>query len=184
MLTREQYVTAISGPSVNSHIRNIEEQIRKFDEQFDCELIVCGFVEKLLPYILCVKPPGVVVDCTNNGFQASGIGAEIAMSRLLFTEHKSSHGVAHVLFDCFDAKVCAEMSAYVGYEWDACFIQGSHVRELLPDAKPLLDEVWAKRNRSPFKKKREPDDLPLLREIVAKSLGTAFDETGELRTYK
>jgi hypothetical protein len=191
MLTRDEYVAAISSASVNPHIRNIEDQIRRFHDEFDCEMIICGFAEKLVPYILCIKPPGVVIDCTNNGFQASGSGAEIAMSRLLFNDYKKANGVAHVLFDCFDAKVYAEMSAYVGYDWDACFLQGGRVRTLLPEAKPLLDKVWAKRNRSPFKKKRDPDDLRgpprrwemILREIVAKSLGSAFDETGEHRDY-
>jgi hypothetical protein len=189
MLTREQYVAVISGAGVNPHIKEIDDDIRRF--HFDCALIICGFVEKLLPYILLLEPPGVVTDCTNNGFCATGRGAEKAMSRLLFVDHKREHGVAHVLYDCFDAKANAEMNFFVGYDWDAYLLCGGRVKTVPPKAKPLLDRVWAKRNRSPFNKTRDPDDLPgpprnwevQLRRIVAETLGSAFDETGELREY-
>jgi hypothetical protein len=152
---------------------------------------VCGFIQKLLPYVLLLEPPGVVTDCTNNGFCAIGSGAEKAISRLLFADHKREHGVAHVLYDCFDAKANAEMNSFVGYDWDAYLLSGGRVKAVPPTAKPLLDRVWAARNRSPFKKKRDPDDLPgpprnwemQLRQIIAQTLGSAFDETGQLREY-
>jgi hypothetical protein len=189
MLTREQYLSAISGTGVNEHIKGIDRDLRSF--QFDCELIICGFVKKSLPYILLLEPPGLVTDCTNNGFCAIGSGAEKALSRLLFVDHKREHGVAHVLYDCFDAKANAEMNFFVGYDWDAYLLSGGRVKTVPQKAKPLLDRVWAKRNRSPFTKTRDPDDLPppprnwemQLRQIVAETLGSAFDETGQLREY-
>jgi hypothetical protein len=151
------------------------------------ELMVCGFAQTISPYILSVVPPGVVIDYTNNGMHGAGTGAEKALARLLFVEHRRTHGITHVIYDCFDAKANAEMSAFVGYDWDAYLISGPRVRKLLPSAKPLLDRVWAKRNRSPFTKKREPGDLPgpprnwemQLRNIVFESLGSAFNEAGE-----
>jgi hypothetical protein len=94
MITREQYIAAISGAAVNEHIKGIDNDIKRFD--FDCALIVCGFVDKVLPYILLLEPPGVMTDCTNNGFCATGSGAEKAMSRLLFVDHKREHGVAQI----------------------------------------------------------------------------------------
>jgi hypothetical protein len=189
LLTREQYVAAISGSDGNASIREIDHDIRQF--QFDCALIVCGFVQKIRPYILLLEPPGVVTDCTNNGFCVIGSGAEKAISRLLFVDHKREHGVAHVLYDCFDAKANAEMNSFVGYDWDAYLLSGGKVKAVPPKAKPLLDRVWAARNKSPFKKKKDPDDLPgpprnwetQLRQIIAETLGSAFDETGQLREY-
>jgi len=189
LLTREQYVAAISESDGNALICEIDRDIRQF--HFECELIVCGFIQKLLPYVLLLEPPGVVTDCTNNGFCAIGSGAEKAISRLLFADHKREHGVAHVLYDCFDAKANAEMNSFVGYDWDAYLLSGGRVKAVPPTAKPLLDRVWAARNRSPFKKKRDPDDLPgpprnwemQLRQIIAQTLGSAFDETGQLREY-
>jgi hypothetical protein len=188
MLTRDQYVTAISGADTE-YMREIDRDIRQF--HFDCALIVCGFAQKMLPYILLLLPPGVVTDCTNNGFCATGSGAEKAMSRLLFVDHKRDHGVVHVLYDCFDAKANAEMNSFVGYDWDAYVLFDGRVKAVPPKAKPLLDRVWAARNRSPFKKKRDPDDLPgpprnwemQLREIIAETLGSAFDATGQLKQY-
>jgi hypothetical protein len=192
MLTRAQYISAISKSRVNSFFANLKNEADQFSQEFDCELIVCGFAQTISPYILSVVPPGVVVDCTNNGILAAGTGAEKAMSRLLFVEHKRTDGIAHVIYDCFDAKANAEMSAFVGYDWDTVLVSRTRIRPLLSSAKSLLDKVWAKRNRSPFKKKREPDDLPdpptnwemRLREIVAESLGTTFNDAGEWEEFK
>jgi hypothetical protein len=190
-ITREEYIGALASETQSPIIQAIREQLEKFRKEFDCELLVCGFAQQTQPYLLWLYPPGNVTDCTNNGIAAVGGGAEKAMSRLLFVEHKKSNGVAHVLYDCFDAKANAEMSAFVGYEWDACLISESRVKELDAEAKPLLDRVWAKRNRSPFKKKRElgemkgpPRDWEMrLRKLVAKSFGSAFNESGEWQKY-
>jgi len=182
-ITREQYVAAISSPGEKPVIQCINEQMTKFQRNFDCQLLVCGFWGGSQPYILDIGPPGRVTDYTAIGFHAVGEGASSAVGRLLFVGHKRTDGVAHTLFDCFDAKAAAEMTASVGYEWDGYFITGAGARRLVEDAKPLIDRVWAKRNRSPFRKKKDPDALPnppgdweiRLRKFVAKSLGVEND---------
>jgi hypothetical protein len=191
MLTRDEYLSAISLSHVNAIITSIDHQLKECADRFDCEVLICGFENKTKPYILDIIPPGLVIDCTTNGLHSVGTGADRAMQRLLFCDHKRTHNVSHTLCDCFDAKANAEMSASVGYEWDAGLLSAGIVRTVVPDIKPLLDKVWAHRNRSPFKKIKDPDDLPnpprdwelRLRKMVADSLGVPFDETSEGRPF-
>jgi hypothetical protein len=121
--------------------------------------MICGYEEKGKPYIISIFPPGVADDHTSDGIAAIGVGGLQAIGRLLFVDHKRSDRFAHTLFDCFDAKANAELTPWVGYEWDACFVMKDRVRFLKKGAHSLIDRAWAQRSRSPFKKIKEPDDL-------------------------
>src|SRR5260370_35571762 len=78
------------------------------------------------------------------------------------------------------------MSTFVGYDWDAYLISSRLGRELTGGAQPILEKVWAARNRSPFQKRRKKDDAPgpardwqrQLQTIIADSLGDDFIEGG------
>lgn len=155
-LSRETYIGAITGDTVNEHISGIARKMENFN--LLCDALICGYDEDKSPYILHAVSPGVVTDFTNVGFHAVGSGAEKAVSQLLFSEHKRTAGVPRTLYECFDAKAHAEMAVGVGYEWDACFVTSEGPKPLLEEAKPLIDQVWAKANRSPFQKGREKDD--------------------------
>jgi hypothetical protein len=114
---------------------------------------------------------------------------EKATSGLLFGEYAKSHGVARTLYECFDAKVHAEMAPGVGYEREMRLITGAGAVPLRDEAKPLLERVWVKHSRSPFER-RKKDDSPnpprdweaKLRRLVAASLQRC--EPGEVRTIQ
>lgn len=151
MMTRREYLKAMAQPTLNEHLIDLRNRMDDYHKKFDCEILVCGFDAEKKPYIFDLLPPGIVSDRTTTGLHAIGsTGAERAISRLLFADHKGSHGPARVLFDCFDAKINAEISPDVGYKFDAFFITQFGVGEISQDAKDLLDKVWEKWTTSPF----------------------------------
>jgi hypothetical protein len=50
------------------------------------------------------------------------------------------------------------MNSSVGYEWDVKIVTANRIWEVPTPTRKLLEQVWAKFNRSPFEK-READDL-------------------------
>ena len=151
------------------YIETIAQKIRDF--QFDCTLLVCGFDKSEKPYIILLEPPGVATDCSNTGFQAIGIGWEKATSELLYVGYAKSHRVARTLYDCFDAKVHAELAPGVGEGWEMRLITASGAVSLRDEARPLLDQVSEKYSRSPFENRKAPKDWKLkLQRIVDASL--------------
>ncbi len=156
-MTKADYLAAISGGDINRYMESLAVEMRDF--RFDCALILCGFDKNNMPYIILWDPPGTATDCTGTGFAAIGTGAEKATSGLLFAEYERAHGVARTLYDCFDAKLHAEMAPGVGYDWEMRLITGTGAVPLHEQAKPLLERVWTKYNRSPFET-RKKDDPP------------------------
>jgi hypothetical protein len=155
MMTRADYLQAISGPQINNYVGGIATRINEF--VFDCNLLICGFDKYNLPYIILLEPPGTAIDCSKTGFQAIGIGWEKATSELLYTEYARSHGVARTLYDCFDAKLFAEMAPGVGYDWEMRLVTAAGAVPLREEAKPLLEQVWTKFSRSPFENRKKGD---------------------------
>jgi hypothetical protein len=159
-LTRQEYVAAISGPEINPHIKSIAEQIGNFE--MDCSLLICG-AENGMPFILSLDEKGIVTDLTSAGSGAIGAGWEYATARLLFSEHERSHNIERVLYDVFDAKVNAELTPYVGYEWDAWIVLPGKlgVHEVPKKIKKLVEQAWADSTRSPFEKHNPKEDIDL-----------------------
>jgi hypothetical protein len=108
LISREQYIAAISGAQINPYIRNIADSIDKYN--MNCDIILCGFDADKEAYIFSVAWPGIVTDMTLTGFHAIGGGWDKAISRLLWSETKRAHRIERVLFDAFDAKANAEMA--------------------------------------------------------------------------
>jgi hypothetical protein len=160
-LTREEYIAAISGPQINTYIKSIADEITGFE--LDCSLLICG-TEKRRPFILSLDENGIVSDFTNLGYGAIGAGWEYATARLLFSEHERAHDIERTLYDVFDAKANAEMTPYVGYEWDAwIYLPGKLGLHAVPkDKKKLIEQGWAQASRSPFEPydKDKHVDLP------------------------
>jgi hypothetical protein len=150
-IKRDEYVSAISRGDVNSFIMGLADQINRFE--FDCSLLVAGF-DNDCPYLICAEADGMILDMTTTGFHAIGSGNDKAIARLLFNEHKRIHDIERVIYDCFDAKANAEMTATVGYEWDAKLIFPPHLgnSDVPKEMKELLEKAWSKFNRSPFEK--------------------------------
>jgi hypothetical protein len=158
LLTRQDYVAAVSGQQINSYAKSLAEDIANYE--LDCDLLICGFDYIKSPFIIDVKSPGIAADMTMTGFQAVGCAWEKAVARLLFSEHKRTHSIARSLYDAFDAKAFAEMSAGVGYEWDAVVITEHGFHDVPKDIKELIEKVWSKFNRSPFEKFNAKEDIP------------------------
>lgn len=160
LLTKQDYVRAITAPKLNHMLRSLADEIKKF--QIGCDVMVCGFDDKKKPFILEISSPGVVTDMTMTGFHAIGSGWDKAVSRLLFAEHKREHTITRVVYDAFDAKANAEMAAGVGYQWDGVVaLHHETPFVVITDrAKELLERAWAKFNRSPFEKRDRKKDLP------------------------
>jgi hypothetical protein len=159
LLTKSDYVAAITGTEINHMVRSLADEIR--DYEVDCALLICGFDANSNPFILSVGSPGIVTDMTHTGFHAIGSGWEKAVSRLLFSEHKRDHSLERVLYDAFDAKANAEMESHVGYEWDAVVSFDGRLSncEISKEIKDLIERIWVQFNRSPFDKYNPKEDV-------------------------
>lgn len=158
MLSRADYITGITGGSINEYILNLAKNIDEFEM---CDLILAGFTQDKEPYLLEVTGTGQAEDCKNAGSTAIGSGAEKAISRLLWAETKRIHPIERVLWDVFDAKANAEMAVGVGYEWDAAIILPGKVVRVEEKIKKLIERAWSQHNRSPFDKHNPKEDLDL-----------------------
>jgi hypothetical protein len=158
LLNRSEYLTALKGASLNSHILSIAKRIEAFE--MNCAFLVCGFDKDHKPYILDLEPPGLATNFITTGFHAIFSGLYKAVARLLFSEHKRTDPAHRVIYDLFDAKANAEMAAGVGFEWDAEILYaGREIFRFTDEPKKMFEKIWAKFNRSPFDK-RKKDDLP------------------------
>jgi 20S proteasome alpha/beta subunit len=157
LLSRPEYLSAVTSTSLNDHILSIAKEVKEFT--LDCSFLLCGFDAKNQPFVLDLEPPGIVTNLFSTGFHAIGSGWDKAVARLLFSEHKRTNPIHRAVYDLFDAKANAEMSAGVGYEWDVKVLHaGRIIFDFTDGPKKLIEKVWAKYNRSPFDK-RGKDDL-------------------------
>lgn len=156
LLTREEYIKGVSGDRLNDFFRAIASEIDEF--KMNCALMLCGFDSEKKPFIISLENPGIGTNFAINGFHAIGTGWEKAISRFLYSEYKRTNPVERILYDLFDAKAFAEMNSSVGYEWDVKVLTANGIHEVPAPTRKLIEQVWAKYNRSPFEK-REPDDL-------------------------
>jgi len=164
LLTRHDYVNAITAAQLNQYIQTIAEEVDKFD--MGCDLLVCGFDFSSIakvgnPFIFDLGHPGIATDMTHTGFHAIGSGCEKAISQMLWNDHKRTNPIEHVLYDVFDAKANAELAVGVGYEWDAKIIIGNNLcaYDVPKEIKQLLERAWSQCNRSPFDKYDPTEDL-------------------------
>jgi hypothetical protein len=162
LLTKGQYILAMSGQSVNPFIRSLAERVDNFD--LNCEMLICGFAASGEPFILYAVSKGLVDDMARTGFQAIGSGWPYVHARLLWSRHERAHSVGRVLFDIFNAKASAEMDPHVGFDWDAHVIilhkdGPSHVT-ISKKWKKMVEAGWRLYDRSPFEKRNPREDLP------------------------
>jgi hypothetical protein len=159
LLTKEEYVAAISQPKINSHVKAIADSIQSYDMQ--CDILLCGFEASGDTVILHLRAPGICTNMLHTGFHAVGAGWERAVSQMLWSDYERKNSMARVFYDVFDAKANAEMTVGVGYEWDAkVIIKGvSSPFDVPKEQKELIEKAWAKYNRSPFKKRNPKEDL-------------------------
>jgi|SRR5271155_1460713 len=159
-ISKAIYEQALATAAVSPLMQNIVMEMEEFI--FDCDIMLCGINDFYKPYIISARAPGIVIDCTRQGFNSIGIGADIANPRMLWSKYERTHPVGRVLFDVFDAKANAEMSPGVGFSWDAIiiFADDGYAYEVPKTIKQLIESSWDEHNRSPFEEWNPEEDLP------------------------
>jgi hypothetical protein len=162
-MTVADYEKALLKKRVNRVIRSIADEVQKNrnasdDPAFSCGLLLCGFDEGKMPYLLSLAPPGVCTDATLTGFSAIGSGSDFALKRLLDNEWSRKYAIDRALFEVFDAKVQAENDTNVGYKWDAIVLTTDKSVPLPENTKTMIDRAWIKLNRSPYEV-FDPDEM-------------------------
>ena len=149
LMTRDEYVKAISGKTINSFIGSIAREVQCYTP--DASLIVSGFDEHEKPFILSVDAPGIVTDMTVTGFHSIGSGWEKSISKLLFSDFSRKDPLYTVMYDIFDAKAFAEMAAGVGADWDTRIITAHDRGILVPEnIDGLIEKGWMEQEHHPF----------------------------------
>lgn len=157
LMTRSDYIQAISGTKINSFMESIAREVKCYTP--DAALIVSGFDERDKPFILSVDAPGVVIDMTITGFHSIGSGWDKSISKLLFSDFSRKDPLHTVMYDIFDAKAFAEMAAGVGVDWDTRIITGHDKGLLVPDKiDVLIERGWVEHEHHPFTVEELDDD--------------------------
>jgi len=106
-------------------------------------LLICGFDSSGEAHIFSVVNPGIVNSHDLVGFHAVGVGARMAISRLLTLDTEKEDHLGLALFQAFDAKVNAEITQGVGYNWDAeILVPGKKAVPLRSDMALLIENVY------------------------------------------
>jgi hypothetical protein len=149
LITREEFIKAISGTDVNSFIESIAREIKAYVP--DTSLIVSGFDKDEKPFILTIDAPGVVTDMTITGFHSIGSGWEKSVSKLLFSDFSRKDPLHSVMYDLFDAKAFAEMSVGVGLDWETRIVTAHENGVAVPDKiDVLIERGWVEHEHHPF----------------------------------
>jgi 20S proteasome alpha/beta subunit len=118
-------------------------------------LLVCGFDSNSEGHIFSVVNPGVVNNHDLVGFHAVGVGAKMAISRLLTLEAEKDDHLGLALFQAFDAKVNAEITQGVGYNWDAeILISGKKAVPLRSEMSTLVENIFSAHPYTPLSTKQ------------------------------
>jgi 20S proteasome alpha/beta subunit len=159
LITKEEYVRAISGLEINTFIESIAKEVKAYIP--DTSLIVCGFDKDGKPFILFLDSPGVVTDMTITGFHSIGSGWEKSISKFLYSEFSRKDPLHVVMYDMFDAKAFAEMAVGVGFDWETRIITGHDKGVEVPNKIDLLVERgWAEHEHHPFAQDPVEDPPP------------------------
>lgn len=153
-LNRQLYEKILTKPRVNSVIENTVVDMKKFN--MDCDIILAGFDTRNLPFILALEAPGQAFDVTRDGVFAIGAGFDKAIARVRSEDYQRGQDIRHVVYSLFDAKADTEDTFGIGFNWDGCVIrQNGNPNPLPTETKLLIEQVWSKYTRSPFKE-RDP----------------------------
>ena len=101
------------------------------------------------------------LDYAYQGFACIGSGGQLALGELLWSEVDPNDDIDVVLYNAFNAKLHAELNAFVGYDLDAWILRPGEApiwvdRKILD----LLELVSDRATRSPFAHRKEWESLP------------------------
>lgn len=129
--------------------RDAYEAVRKFS--LGTTLLVCGFDSAGKGHIFTVSNPGQSDSHEINGFWAIGIGAETAISRLLWNQADRNDSLHVAVYQALEAKGYAEMVQGVGFFSDLWVMTEKDTIPLSEDIHALLIDVFRSASRLPFK---------------------------------
>jgi hypothetical protein len=159
-INQKTYEAIIKSGNDGYVIRDIYQEMSNY--VFDCDIMLCGYDKKDLPFIISVAQPGKASNHMIDGSYAIGVGTKTARSRLLWSEFNTNHSFGRVLFDCFDAKATAEMIPGIGREWDSYILFRNEATREVPKIikRDLIEAGWDNHFKSPFEEWNEEEYLP------------------------
>jgi hypothetical protein len=161
LLTRELVFSRSKDlqPLDSELLHAVKAEIENF--QVDCHLLVCGFDEHNQPHIFLVEDPGEGYSYDPFGFHAIGVGAGVAIGKLLWEEASRDDALEEMLYKAFEAKANAEIVSGVGYEWDAEIITGGNKAVSVPDKiHKIIEQLFSTHGAGPFGSVADEDIPP------------------------
>jgi len=174
LLTKELLVARHKdyAPLDQNLIDDTTDEIAAF--QIDCHMLVCGFDDLGDPHMFLIADPGIAQNYDAIGFHATGIGADVALGRLLWDEVSPKDDLEKVLYHAFEAKANAEIVSGVGYEWDAeILISGNRVHTVPDKIKKIMDQLFATNTAGPFGSVDDEDVAPATWKSILKKYSVA-----------
>jgi hypothetical protein len=99
------------APLDQSLIDDTTDEIAAF--QINCHMLVCGFDDLGDPHMFLIADPGIAQNYDAIGFHATGIGADVALGRLLWDEVSPKDDLEKVLYHadgvgCFSKRAVSD----------------------------------------------------------------------------
>ncbi len=140
-------------PFPDPYFLQVSDEVAAFNLQ--CHLLVCGFdkTRNPRPHIFSISHPGTADSKDLEGFDAIGIGSQVAIGTLLDSHMDRGDDLEEALYEVFDAKAHAELIQGVGFDWDARIIPAG--KKAVPVKRAILNlvgRVWEDATASPFHK--------------------------------
>lgn len=158
MLTKELFAARSAAllPLDDGFFRDTAARVSNFT--VGCTLLVCGFDAERDGSIFSVQEPGVSLSHQVAGFHAVGIGAEVAISRLLWNAAEEEDPLDVAIYQVLEAKGHAEIIQGVGLRQDLWVMQDNQLIPVPEEINNLLVDVFNHAARSPFYRGEEPPD--------------------------
>lgn len=153
LLTKELLIARPSTlvPLDSQYFADVAKRVADF--RMGCDLLVCGFDAQGTGHIFSVHDPGVVNSHELEGYAAIGIGAETAISRLVWDRAEPADILVFSLYQTLAAKLCAQSIQGVGWASDVWLMLPDRTVKVPEDVAALLTAVFYRANRLPFKRR-------------------------------
>jgi hypothetical protein len=151
LLTKETFLGRASTllPLNDTYMLGIANQVRSF--VLDCSLLVAGFDGEGNGCVFTIVHPGTIISHAINGYGAIGVGAEIAMSRLVWALTEPEDDLDMALYQAYEAKAYAELIQGVGSQSDIWIMTPKQTYEVPIRIELLMRLVFNYSSQIPFK---------------------------------
>lgn len=148
LLERDRFVQRTYDEAT---IRGAEAQIERFQISGTCELLLCGFDADDEGQIIKVTMDACEI---SDSYATIGSGGAFADAHLAWRRTESSDPLPRVVYEAYEAKLHAELNAYVGTRDDALVMvsnERGEVRLLSDDTKELIRVTVMSQDFTPFR---------------------------------